>query len=300
MSNPILSFSARRRMRSVRTPLLITLYALVLSVIGYFAVCHPFVQDTFTLQQIMNGSLGYMGIVLLQFVLILLVAPAMTAGSISGERERQTLDLLMVTNMGPGRLVWGTLLESFAFLALLVMSSLPVLSLTLITGVVNPGQVLVSTAFLLVAALAALSVGLFCSSLLKRTVTATVVSYVALLGIGVVTLLPLFYDVKRIGDLYDAMQSSGVQQVMLDYIPISFVLNPGLGLFSMLVSQGRDLTGYLWQFSYTLGNTGTMLHYEWFFVINMGVMLVASLALIALSALNMKVKGVPKRGKAHA
>ena len=43
-----------------------------------------------------------------------------------------------------------------------------------------------------------------------------------------------------------------------------------------------------------------MLHYEWFFVINMGVMLVASLALIALSALNMKVKGVPKRGKAHA
>ena len=300
MSNPILSFSARRRMRSVRTPLLITLYALVLSVIGYFAVCHPFVRETFTLQQIMNGSLGYMGIVLLQFVLILLVAPAMTAGSISGERERQTLDLLMVTNMGPGRLVWGTLLESFAFLALLVMSSLPVLSLTLITGVVSLGQVLVSTAFLLVTALAALSVGLFCSSLLKRTVTATVVSYVALLGIGVVTLLPLFYDVKRIGDLYNAMQSSGVQQVTLDYIPISFALNPGLGLFSMLVSQGSDLTGYLWQFSYTLGNTGTMLHYEWFFVINMGFMLIASLVLIVLSALNMKVKNVPKRGKAHA
>ena len=42
----------------------------------------------------------------------------MTAGSISGKRERQTLDLLLVTNTGPVKLVLGKLLESFSFLAL--------------------------------------------------------------------------------------------------------------------------------------------------------------------------------------
>lgn len=53
--------------------------------------------------------------IMLQFGMLVLVAPAMTAGSISGERERQTLDLLLVTNTGPVKLVLGKLLESFSF-----------------------------------------------------------------------------------------------------------------------------------------------------------------------------------------
>ena len=108
---------------------------------------------------------GYAYMIMLQFGMLVLVAPAMTAGSISGERERQTLDLVLVTNTGPVKLVLGKLLESFSFLALLVMCSLPMLSLVLITGGATLAQVLISVAFLLLTALAALSVGLVCSSL---------------------------------------------------------------------------------------------------------------------------------------
>ena len=190
MNNPILAFSARRRMRSVRTPLLITLYALVLAAIAYLTIYACFMKQTFTLTDMQNGVYGYTAIVALQFALIVLVAPAMTAGSVSGERERQTLDLLLVTNMSPVRLVLGKLLESFGFLALLVVSSLPVMSMAVLTGAAALTDVLVSAAFLLVTALELLSLGMFFSSLFKRTVTSTVVTYLAVFGLGVITLLP--------------------------------------------------------------------------------------------------------------
>ena len=67
-----------------------------------------------------------------------------------------------------------------------------------------------------VTALAALSVGLVCSSLFQRTVTSTVVSYLSVFALGLVTLLPLWYDVKRIGDLYDAMNIVGQQLHMIE------------------------------------------------------------------------------------
>lgn len=302
MNNPILSFAAIRRMRSVRTPLLLTLYSLLLAGVAYAAVFGRLLDGVITLLDMRSGMQAYAYIVMLQFGLLVLVAPAMTAGSISGERERQTLDLLMVTNTGRVRLAAGKLLESFGFLALLVLCSLPVLSMVLITGGATFLQVLTSVAFLLLTALAALSVGLFCSTLFKRTVTATVVSYLAVFGIGLVTLIPLWYDVKRIGDLYDAMNIAGRQLHMIDYTPVSFTMNPGLGLFALLASHTQMFSSIAWQFSHTLGNTFQYLPFDHFLTCNMIFMAAASVLLTALSVVNLRVrrdKGPGKgRGKA--
>ena len=41
-------------------------------------------------------------------------------------------------------------------------------------------------------------------------------------ALGLVTLLPLWYDVKRIGDLYDAMNIVGQQLHMIEYTPVPF------------------------------------------------------------------------------
>ena len=301
MSNPILAFSARRRMRSIRTPLLITLYALLLAVVAYLAVYAPFVGETVTLADMRGSVTGYAALVMLQFGLIVLVAPAMTAGSISGERERQTLDLLLVTNTGAPRLVLGKLLESFGFLALMVLCSMPMLSLALLTGGATFLQVLTSVAFLLLTALAALCVGLFCSTLFKRTVTATVVSYLSVFGLGLVTLIPLAYDVQRIGKLYDAMNIAGQQLHMIEYTPVSFIISPALGLFSLLEDQTKLFQNYLWQFSYTLANTHSYLRLGRFALYHMAFLAVASAALTALAALNMRVRRNRKpKGKRKA
>ncbi len=290
MNNPIFAFSAIRRMRSARTPLLITLYSLLLALLAYFTVYGRFMGATVTLGDMRLSVDGYAYMIMLQFALLVLVAPAMTAGSISGERERQTLDLLLVTNTGAVKLVLGKLLESFGFLALMVMCSLPMLSLVLITGGATFAQVLVSVAFLLLTALAALSVGLVCSSLFQRTVTATVMSYLSVFALGIVTLLPLWHDVKCIGDLYDAMNVAGGQLHTIEYTPISFTINPALGLFSLLAAQTQMFSSMLWQFSYSLANTFTYLPFDHFLYCNMAFLAAASVLLIALAALNLRVR----------
>lgn len=290
MNNPIFAFSAIRRMRSARTPLLITLYSLLLALLAYFTVYGRFMGATVTLGDMRLSVDGYAYMIMLQFALLVLVAPAMTAGSISGERERQTLDLLLVTNTGAVKLVLGKLLESFGFLALMVMCSLPMLSLVLITGGATFAHVLVSVAFLLLTALAALSVGLVCSSLFQRTVTATVMSYLSVFALGIVTLLPLWHDVKCIGDLYDAMNVAGGQLHTIEYTPISFTINPALGLFSLLAAQTQMFSNLLWQFSYSLANTFTYLPFDHFLYCNMAFLAAASVLLIAFAALNLRVR----------
>ena len=165
-----------------------------------------------------------------------------------------------------------------------------VLNLFAYTGGATLAQVLISVAFLLLTALAALSVGLVCSSLFQRTVTSTVVSYLSVFALGLVTLLPLWYDVKRIGDLYDAMNIVGQQLHMIEYTPVSFTLNPGLGLFSLLASQTQMFSSILWQFSYSLANTYSYLPFEHFLYCNMAFLAAASVLLTALAALNLRVR----------
>ena len=51
------------------------------------------------------------------------------------------------------------------------------------------------------------------------------------------------------------MNIVGQQLHMIEYTPVSFTLNPGLGLFSLLASQTQMFSSILWQFSYSLANT---------------------------------------------
>jgi len=53
------------------------------------------------------------------------VVPGLTSGAISGERERQTLDVLLVTPLSPGEIVVSKLLATSAFITLLVVATLP-------------------------------------------------------------------------------------------------------------------------------------------------------------------------------
>ena len=134
MINPILASSARRRMRSIRTPILITLYGAMILASGLGMAFGAFTSSTLSIFAMREGVTAYAAMLAIQFAMILLITPAMTAGSIAGERERQTLDMLLVTNTGSLRIVAGKLLESLGYVALLLVAALPTMCLTLITG----------------------------------------------------------------------------------------------------------------------------------------------------------------------
>ena len=239
MLNPILAFSATRRMRSFRTLLVIGAYVGVLLLVALIMMS-GFFRPQVSLYRMNDGILCYAVLILVQFVLIVLIAPAMTSGAIAGERERQTLELLLVTHTGSFRIVAGKALESFALLALLVVSGLPAVCLCLVAGGITFLQVLLGEFFLLAVAFGAVCVGVFCSSLTRSTVMSTILSYLALLAVGALTTLPFLLGYPRhITDVvYDsALYSDLTPGGALGMIHPVLFLNPAYGLAALIQGQ---------------------------------------------------------------
>ena len=292
MINPILASSARRRMRSARTPVLITLYGVLIFLFGLGMAFGQFANPSISIYVMRQGMQAYAGMLAIQFALILLITPAMTAGSIAGERERQTLDMLLVTNTGSLRIVAGKLLESLGYVALLLVAALPSMCLTLVTGGVTLADVLTGALFLLVTAFAALSVGVFASAVFRRTVTATVMAYLIVFFIGVVTMVPLVLGVWNIGSNYDAMFSSTmVSSVAViggaDGIGIGvngFIYSPAMGLMALIADQTGLLKSTLMDYSYTMYRIYDYLDFSAIKWENMAFMAGAGLLLDLLAA----------------
>ena len=246
MLNPIMAFSATRRMRSFKTMLIVIAYVAALLLLA-LAFLGSFIPDAVYLSTMIRGPQCYLALLIAQFVLIILIAPAMTSASIAGERERQTLDLLLVTNTGSFRIAIGKVMESFAVLALLIFCGLPVMSLCLLTGGVSLGQILIGELFLLAEAFACVSIGVFCSSVARSTVLSGVLSYLVIILVGVITALPFLFgypqkitDVVYDRSLYAALTPGEARRMIS---PLLY-MNPGFGLLSLVQGELRVLTSY--------------------------------------------------------
>ena len=233
-------------MRSFKTMLVVIAYVAALLLLA-LAFLGSFIPDAVYLNTMTRGPMCYLALLIAQFALIILIAPAMTSASIAGERERQTLDLLLVTNTGSFRIAIGKVMESFAVLALLIVCGLPVMSLCLLTGGVSLGQILIGELFLLAEAFACVSIGVFCSSVARSTVLSGVLSYLVIILIGVITALPfLFGYPQNITDVvYDrslyATLTPGEARMMIS--PLLY-MNPGFGLLSLVQGELHVLTSY--------------------------------------------------------
>ena len=257
--------------------------------VGLGAAFGAFASSTLSIFAMREGVTAYAAMLAIQFAMILLITPAMTAGSIAGERERQTLDMLLVTNTGSLRIVAGKLLESLGYVALLLVAALPTMCLTLITGGVTLADVLTGA---LVTAFAALSVGVFASAVFRRTVTATVMAYLIVFFIGVVTMVPLVLGVRNIGSNYDAMFSSTMASSVAviggaDGIGIGvngFIYSPAMGLMALIADQTGLLKSTLMDYSYTMYRIYDYLDFSAIKWENMAFMAGAGLLLDLLAA----------------
>ena len=113
----------------------------------------------------------------------LILAPASTAGAISLEREKQTLDLLRPTPISSLAIVLGKLLSALTWIFLLLLASIPVVALVFTFGGVAPEDVVRGYLVLLVTAICYGAMGLFVSALVKRTQAATVINLVIVIAL---------------------------------------------------------------------------------------------------------------------
>jgi ABC-type transport system involved in multi-copper enzyme maturation permease subunit len=120
-----------------------------------------------------------------QFFLVSLMAPTFASGSITGEKERKTYELLLASPLRPGTILVGKLLSSLSYLVILIVSSLPLMILCYLLGGLLLSEI---TRAYLVLILAAGTFGLLsiaCSSYFRRTSSALVVSYLVILPLAV-------------------------------------------------------------------------------------------------------------------
>jgi len=116
-----------------------------------------------------------------QYVIASLIAPSFAAGTISGEKERQTYEMLLATPLRPGAIVLGKLVAALTHLALLIIASLPIIVLFLPLGGVSVYEVAAAYLGLFVSVILFGAIGVFCSSYFSRTSNSLVVSYLIIL-----------------------------------------------------------------------------------------------------------------------
>ncbi|MEI7744856.1 MAG: ABC transporter permease subunit [Chloroflexota bacterium] len=173
----------RGRMRGKRAFVILTIYLLLVA--GFAWMIESLTERTYTSG--FSGSFSasadigrgmFLGIVILLTIVTLILAPASTAGAISMEREKQTLDLLTTTPISSLAIVLGKLLSALSWILLLLAASIPVVALVFTFGGVAPEDVLRAYVVLLGTAFMFGALGLFISALLKRTQAATIIDLV--------------------------------------------------------------------------------------------------------------------------
>jgi ABC-type transport system involved in multi-copper enzyme maturation permease subunit len=193
----------RGRMRGRRAFALVTLYVGTLAVfaVAVYQIARTNaenqaamgVSSPFVSAQV--GQAVFAGILLLETLIVVFLAPASTTGAISLEREKQTLDLLVVTPLSSLAIVLGKLFSALGWVLILVFSSVPLTAIVFVFGGVAPEDIARGYAYVLALAVGLGALGLFFSAAARRTQAATILSYATILVITIGTGVGwLFWD----------------------------------------------------------------------------------------------------------
>lgn len=190
----VLAKELRTRMRGWRTPAVLISYLIALGAVCYIVLQTSLNGNSFNSNQAARtGANLFTALAVIQMVLIVFIAPATTAAAISGERQRQTLDLLLVTRLSSLGIILGKLTAALSFDLLLIICSLPIFSLVFLFGGVGPNQVAEIFVLFVTTVLCFGSIGILVSALARRANTATIVTYVVVLLLTLGLALVTFY-----------------------------------------------------------------------------------------------------------
>ena len=110
----------------------------------------------------------------------ILIGPVFSAGSVTSERERQTLDLLLTTTIGWWEILWGKLLSGLRVSSVLSGFLLfPVVLATLLVPEIRSNIIVVACylVIFLLTCLTTATLALFCSTLFRKTTTSLIATY---------------------------------------------------------------------------------------------------------------------------
>ncbi len=182
--------SARRGQHSglrvlVAIALLFTLYVVYSAQVrGFNPFANPFSAgsriDPKDMANFAHAFAGWCMIV--QFAVVILITPMVVADAIAREKERRALDFLFVTALTDREIILGKLGSRLAYMLSVVLTGLPILTLTELFGGVDPNLLWCGYASLLATLVSLGTLSLYCSVVSNTALQATVRSYAAAAG----------------------------------------------------------------------------------------------------------------------
>ncbi len=236
--NPVFEKELRMFERSIKISWVIFIYNIVLAVVT-LSIFYAMLDSSKFLGALEYSSMLQIYIIMayIQFGMLLLIIPGLTAGSISGERERQTLEILLSTQMRPWQIIIGKLESSLSIVLLLGITSIPIISIVFVFGGIKLVDLMVLILLLFVEAIFIGSIGLLFSSIFKKTTTATVLSYATLLFVFLGT-----YIIVKGTFLFEQSKIPTIENGVADIKSVIYVLliNPAVTFTGLINRQARS------------------------------------------------------------
>ncbi len=170
--NPIWMRELKQSARLVRTPILLCVLAIVVtlfmgSIGGLMSVRESPATTGFVLFQVFFS---------VAYFVVTLIGPAVAANSIASEREGRTWEAVILTGLRPGVIARGKFLAAYTAIGMYVVMLAPVGALPFLFGGVTATETIVAFAFLFLIAGLAVAFGLAISSKMSSVRAAIVVT----------------------------------------------------------------------------------------------------------------------------
>lgn len=276
MMNPVYKNEMKASVRSIRLFLILLAFNGILAALSFLAFAGIINQSRY-FGRISGLTNIYSTMAYIELAMFMLIIPTITAGSITGEKERKTLDLLLTSKMTSFSIILGKLEASIQMVKILAISSLPVLSIVFIFGGIRWWDLFILLLTLMITGFFLGSIGIFFSTISRRTTTATVLTYFTIIILVFGTYGGLIF-VEYLDGNSMSIFSNGIGKGFY-----SLLLNPAITYGALISSQVQN--GDLIQ---TLNLTYAPLEGGWIIenwvIVSLSIQILVSILLIILAA----------------
>lgn len=233
MINPVYKNEMKASVRSIRLFLILLAFNGILAALSFLAFAGIINQSRY-FGRISGLTNIYSTMAYIELTMFMLIIPTITAGSITGEKERKTLDLLLTSKMTSFSIILGKLEASIQMVKILAISSLPVLSIVFIFGGIRWWDLFILLLTLMITGFFLGSIGIFFSTISRRTTTATVLTYFTIIILVFGTYGGLIF-VEYLDGNSMSIFSNGIGKGFY-----SLLLNPAITYGALISSQVQN------------------------------------------------------------
>ncbi len=279
--NAILRFGLKMRAKQTSSVVMISIVTAIASLIMAVVVIVMNAGPNPSYPDSQTGQILYFVFMSLHLALMFILCPAVSGSAISSEREQQTLDMLVCSQMTPMQIITGKFLSSLSWIGIVTVSLLPAFAVMSVVGGVSALSIAAALIFNIWLAAGITSLAVFYSSKIKRTGGAIVLTYITLIGIVFVDfILSLtYYGIEE--SIYYAIQAAGYMPAFNLHIPVPLFINPILGYVMLVVALifgGSTSTQILSEFVSGM----TVESWNWWVIIAANVVFYSALAFLLL------------------